>query len=332
MWPSGSGLPGFGDDGIPGDPEGPHAGQRFPLRKYEDYMVRAIANFAHNAEVDPAPAQELEYVSSFPVAAHRDVMTDEEWERAVSVIVRGGHFDPPEAAWDDEDRHTGGVSLDERAPLQIWHEVLGTTRESQTGRMRWGGPTYREPEDGVGRTLSEVDADYPFTVVTFRLATRTKSRTAYDYWAIETMPENRVEINPSDAAELGIATGDRVRIASRSGSAEGIAKISQRVRPGVIAGTHHFGHTQQGTSEWTITGGAIDAVAGGRDFHPILHDMNSSNVDGDTVKADKRRASAGFNVNDAMRRNDDVLDDIPLVDTAGGGTVFLDSRVQLEKV
>jgi tetrathionate reductase subunit A len=211
-------------------------------------------------------------------------------------------------------------------------KVLATTRESQTGRMRWGGATYREPEDGIGRKLSEVDSDYPFTVVTFRLATRTKARTAYDYWAIETMPENRVEINPRDARDLGIATGDRVRIASRSGAAEGIAKISQRVRPGVIAGTHHYGHTQQGTSEWTITGGAIDAVAGGHAYHPILHDMTASNVDGDTVKADARRASAGFNVNDAMRRNGDELGDMPLVDNAGGATVFLDSKVKLEKI
>lgn len=72
-------------------------------------------------------------------------------------------------------------------------------------------------------------------MVTFRLATRTKSRTSYDYWAIETMPENRVEINPSDAADLDIVTGDRVRSFSRSGQAHGIAKISQRVRPCVIA-------------------------------------------------------------------------------------------------
>jgi tetrathionate reductase subunit A len=326
------GLPGFGDDAIPGDPEGPHAGQRFPLRRYEDYMVRGIANFAHNAGVDPAPQEEIDYVAGFPVAAHQDVMTDDEWRRAVAVVARGGYFDPPEAAWDDQERHTAGVELDERAPLQLWHEVLATTRESQTGRMRWGGPTYREPEDGIGRKLSEVDADYPFTVVTFRLATRTKARTAYDYWAIETMPENRVEINPRDARDLGIATGDRVRIASRSGSAEGIAKISQRVRPGVIAGTHHYGHTQQGTSEWTITGGAIDAVAGGHAYHPILHDMTASNVDGDTVKADARRASAGFNVNDAMRRNGDELGDMPLVDNAGGATVFLDSKVKLERI
>ncbi len=326
------GLPGFGDDAIPGDPEGPHAGQRFPLRKAEDFMVRGIANFAHKAGVEPAPQDEIDYVASFPVAAHQDVMTPDEWRRAVAVVARGGYFDPPETAWDDEERHTAGVKLDERAPLQIWHEVLGTTRESQTGRMRYGGPTYLEPEDGVGRKLSEVDVEFPFTVVTFRLAIRTKARTAYDYWAIETMPENRVEINALDARQLGIVTGDRVRIASRSGEAEGIAKISSRVRPGVIAGTHHFGHTQQGVSEWTITGGAIDAVAGGRSYDPILHDMNKSNVEGDTVKADKRRASAGFNVNDAMRRNGEELGDMPLVDNAGGGTVFLDSRVKLEKV
>lgn len=327
------GLPGFGEGAIPGDPEGPHAGQRFDLFKYEDYMVRGIANLAHNAGVDPAPQEEMDYVSSFPVAAHRDVMTDDEWRRAVAVLARGGYFDQPEAAWDDQSRHVGGVTLDDRAPLQIWHEILATTPESQTSRMRWGGGTYRVPEDGMGRSLEEMDDDeYPFNIVTFRLPIRTKSRTAYDYWAIETMPENRVEINPRDAADLGIATGDRVRIASRSGHAEGTAKVSQRVRPGVIAGTHHFGHTQQGTSEWTITGGAIDAVAGGRDYHPVLHDMTSSNVDGDTVRADTRRAAAGFNVNDAMRRNGDALDGIPLVDNAGGATVFLDSRVKIEKV
>ncbi len=326
------GLPGFGEDAIPGDPDGPHAGQRFPLFKAEDFAVRGVANFAFNAGVDPAPAEEIEYVSTFPVAAHRDVMTDQEWERAVAVLVRGGYFDPPEAAWDEDGRHTIGVALDDRAPLQVWHEGLGTTKESQTGRDRWGGATYLEPEDGVGRKLAEIDADYPFTVVTFRLATRTKARTAYDYWAIETMPENYVEIHPRDAAEYGIATGDRVRIASRSGAAEGVAKVSARVRPGVLAGTHHFGHTQQGVGEWTITGGAIDAVAGGREYSPVLHNMTASNVDGDQVHGDTRRAKRGFNVNDAMRRNDDVLDDMPLVDNAGGGTVFLDSRVQIEKV
>ncbi len=326
------GLPGFGENAIPGDPEGPHAGQRFPLFKAEDFMVRGVANFAANAGVDPAPQEEQEYVSSFPVAAHREVMTDDEWARAVAVLARGGYFDPPDSAWDEEGRHTAGVSLDDRAPLQMWHETLGSTMESQTGRERWGGATYLEPEDGVGRLLAEEDADYPFTVVTFRLPTRTKARTAYDYWAIETMPENYVEIHPRDAAEYGIATGDRVRISSRSGSAEGVAKVSQRVRPGVLAGTHHFGHTQQGVGEWTITGGAIDAVAGGREYSSVLHNMTSSNVDGDQVHGDARRAKAGFNVNDAMRRNDDVLDDMPLVDNAGGGTVFLDSRVQVEKV
>lgn len=98
------------------------------------------------------------------------------------------------------------------------------------------------------------------------------------------------------------------------------------------AGTHHFGHTQQGTGEWTITGGGIDGVAGGRTDDKILHDMSESDVGGDLVKADWRRAKSGFNVNDALPGNDDVLGDMPLVDNAGGGMVFLDSRVKLEKI
>ncbi|MEX2279142.1 MAG: molybdopterin dinucleotide binding domain-containing protein [Acidimicrobiia bacterium] len=250
--------------------------------------------------------------------------------RLALLLARGGYFDPPESAWDASGHHTRGVKLDERAPLQFWHETLATTIESATGRQRPGTATYREPEDGIGRKLSEMDSDYPFTITTFRLATRTKARTAYDYWALETHPENRVEINVDDAARLGISDGDRVRISSRSGSADGIAKVSQRVRSGSIAATHHYGHTQQGNSAWTIVG-AAEAVTGGRFVSPVLHGMETSNVDGDSVRPDTRRGSGGFNVNQAMRRNDDVLDDMPLVDSAGGATIFLDTRVKVEK-
>ncbi|MEX1037778.1 MAG: NrfD/PsrC family molybdoenzyme membrane anchor subunit [Acidimicrobiia bacterium] len=325
-------LPGYGENGIVGGADGPYSGETFPLNTAEDFYLRAVVNMADNASTPPAPAEEIEFVESgYPVASARGILTDGEWRRSAYLLARGGYFDPPEAAWDEAGHHTRGVKLDERAPLQFWHETLATTIESATGRRRPGTATYREPEDGVGRKLAELDAAYPFTITTFRLATRTKARTAYDYWALETHPENRVEINVDDAASLGLRDGDRVRISSPSGSAEGVAKVSHRVRSGSIAATHHYGHTQQGNSPLTIIG-AGEAVTGGKFVSPVLHGMDVSNVDGNRVNPDKRRGSRGFNVNQAMRRNDDVLDDMPLVDSAGGATIFLDTRVKVEKL
>ncbi|MGF1618457.1 MAG: molybdopterin dinucleotide binding domain-containing protein [Acidimicrobiia bacterium] len=326
------GLPGYGDEGLVGTEGGPYEGQSFPLRTGEDFYLRAVVNMADNAETPAAAREDLDFVErGYPVAASRNILTEEEWQRAAYLLARGGYFDPPEAAWDEAGYHTRGGKLDERAPLQFWHEILATTVESGTGRRRAGTATYLEPEDGTGRKLSEADADYPFTITTFRLATRTKARTAYDYWAIEIHPDNRVEINPDDASSLGVRDGDRVRISSSSGSAEGVAKVSHRVRQGSIAATHHYGHTQQGNSPWTILG-AREAVSGGLYVSPVLHGMETSNVDGYSVRADPRRGSAGFNVNDAMRRNNETLDDMPLVDNAGGATIFLDTRVKVEKL
>jgi anaerobic selenocysteine-containing dehydrogenase len=169
-----------------------------------------------------------------------------------------------------------------------------------------------------------------FRVVTFRLATRTKARTAYDYWALETHPLNYLEMNPADAAALGIGRNDRVRVSSRSGSVEGFVKLSPRCSHGVIAGTHHFGHTQQGNSPWEIINAAA-AVTGGSFVSEVLHGMHRPVAEGSRVRPDKRRGSRGFNVNNAMRRNTELAG-TPLVDNAGGATVFLDTRVKVEKV
>jgi hypothetical protein len=101
-------------------------------------------------------------------------------------------------------------------------------------------------------------------------------------------------------------------------------KISPRIAASVVAGTHHFGHTQQGNSELEMTD-AETVMAGTRDLSPVMHGLNSPITDGDRVIPDTKRGAAGFNINDAMRRNGDELANTPLVDNAGGATIFLDA-------
>jgi anaerobic selenocysteine-containing dehydrogenase len=48
-------------------------------------------------------------------------------------------------------------------------------------------------------------------------------------------------MNPGDCDELGLATGDLVRIASPHGELVGVAKRSPDIRPGVVSMAHSWG-------------------------------------------------------------------------------------------
>ncbi len=50
----------------------------------------------------------------------------------------------------------------------------------------------------------------------------------------ERVSDQTVSINPEDAAALGIKSGDRVRLSSRSGSLVAVAKVHDLTRPGVV--------------------------------------------------------------------------------------------------
>ena len=52
---------------------------------------------------------------------------------------------------------------------------------------------------------------------------------------------NEILIHPKDAATLGIADGDRVRVFSASGSIEVAATISDKPRQGVVIVDHGWG-------------------------------------------------------------------------------------------
>ena len=56
-----------------------------------------------------------------------------------------------------------------------------------------------------------------------------------------------LEIASADAARLGIATGDPVRITGRVGEVVAPAEVSDRVRPGVVCLPHGWGHHLPGT-------------------------------------------------------------------------------------
>lgn len=304
------GLPGYGDAAIPG-PDG----KLYPLNNALDYHVRAIVNLAYAAKVPSGSDEEVKYVeknyaNSF-VNYAKSILSSEEWAKVVYVIARGGYFEPAETGFDGEKHKYGKKML-----LHFWSEKLATAKHPMTGKMFPGTATWWPAQDMSGRVLAEIDKDYPLTLVSYKMAQHTQSRTMYEKWALEIYPENYVEISEQDAANLGISSGDHVRVESASDSTEGIAKVTKRLRPGVVAIASHYGHWAHGAADSNIEN-ASDAL------------VSDSRLQGSILLGDQTRGK-GIWSNKVLRIDDATH--APIVDPIAGCSPTSGVRVKISKL
>ncbi len=103
------------------------------------------------------------------------------------------------------------------------------------------------------------DNAFPFTLTTGRILQHyhTGSMTHRVSGLEQLAPEERVEVNPDDAARLGLADGDWVRVSSRRGVVESRAKVTDRVGHGLIFMTFHYANALSNV----LTNAAVDPVA-----------------------------------------------------------------------
>ena len=74
---------------------------------------------------------------------------------------------------------------------------------------------------------------------------------------MEVYGEALVEVNPDDAAKLGLNGKDTVRVSSRRGSIEAQAWVTDRVPPGMVYANFHFPEA----SANELTQAVLDPVA-----------------------------------------------------------------------
>jgi predicted molibdopterin-dependent oxidoreductase YjgC len=112
--------------------------------------------------------------------------------------------------------------------------------------------TYKEPAETV-------DQEYPLILTTgrimFHFHTGTMSRRS-DKLNNE-VPEAYVEIHPDDASKLGNGNINRVRVSSRRGEIELVARVTDRIKPGVVFIPFHFAEAAANR----LTNSAFDPVA-----------------------------------------------------------------------
>ncbi|MEE9277776.1 MAG: molybdopterin-dependent oxidoreductase, partial [Dehalococcoidia bacterium] len=161
----------------------------------------------------------------------------------LGMTVRG--FDHPDAA----------SIFDEMASLTPMLAGLSHERLDREGGIQWPCPATDHPgtermygDDfprGLGKFIAveqtapsaeEPDERYPFILNTGRVlyTWHGGTLTRKVEGLVESFPELRVALNPSDAARLEIANEEAIWVASRRGRLEGVAFVTQDVAPGSV--------------------------------------------------------------------------------------------------
>ena len=210
-------------------------------------------------------------------------------ERRVQLVRKA--LEPPGEARPDWQiiaeiaRRMGASGWDYASPAEIMAEAAEVTPiyggirfdRLENGGLQWPCPTPDHPGTPIlhvgrfsrGRGLfspvhhqpaAELpDDEYPLMLTTGRLlqhwhtGTMTRRVEGLNFLA----PEERVEINTQDAARLGIADGDWIRVSSRRGSVTARARVFDRPRPGLVFMTFHFAEALGNV----LTNNVVDPVA-----------------------------------------------------------------------
>jgi len=102
------------------------------------------------------------------------------------------------------------------------------------------------------------DEQYPFVLSTGRRLYHyhTRTQTGRSEGLNELLGEETADMSPEDGLAMGIADGEKVRVASRRGQVEVKARLTEQVPPGMVWMAFHF---REGCANW-LTNPVFDPV------------------------------------------------------------------------
>ncbi len=142
---------------------------------------------------------------------------------------------------DAEGRRFAGVRV---------HEGVKRGFPTPSGRLEffsrtlaeWGWPEFAIPTYFPSHVHPEnLEKDETILISTFRLPVQIHTRSANSKWLDEIAHTNPLWIHPSHAAKLGVKTGELVRVETEIGYFVVPAWVTEGIKPGIVACSHHMG-------------------------------------------------------------------------------------------
>jgi anaerobic selenocysteine-containing dehydrogenase len=117
------------------------------------------------------------------------------------------------------------------------------------------------------REMDEEKSEY-ILVPTFRLPTLIHTRSGNAKWLYEISHTNPLWMNPKDGVKMGFATGDLARVSTEIGHFVIRVWVTEGIRPGVVACSHHLGRWRlkqnEGTDRWASALVDLEDMGDGR--------------------------------------------------------------------
>jgi anaerobic selenocysteine-containing dehydrogenase len=257
------------ENAVPGLPEAAEREGLSPLQYMRKHGFFEVTREVHRLNERPLPP-----VEGATVDDHGRV-----W--APSPLPKDNFRPWPGPFLGPDGRHRVGVSV-------LGRNVAGFATPSglleffSTTLRDWGWPEYAlpiHPRDAAQReamphilsqchpaTLNRAAGEMDL-LPTFRLPTLIHTRTNGAKWLHEISQVNPVWLHPSDAARIGVSTGDLVRLESEIGHFVDRVWVTEGIRPGTVACSHHLGrwrlHEDQGSDRWNSAKVALERTAEG---------------------------------------------------------------------
>src|SRR5437868_1578224 len=157
---------------------------------------------------------------------------------------------------DDEGRRLVGVRVDDQT-LRGFPTPSGKLEFYSRTLARWGWHEESIPIYIKSHVHPENLADDQTVLIsTFRLPVQIHTRSANAKWLDEIAHTNPLWIHPLHAASINVRTGDLVRVETEIGYFVVRAWVTEGIRPGIVACSHHMGRwklTEEGQRQLMAT-------------------------------------------------------------------------------
>jgi anaerobic selenocysteine-containing dehydrogenase len=237
------------DRSVPGLAEAAAAEELTPLKYMRRYGAFEVADSVGPLHEQQISSEELEDVSEDRFGR---VYTRAP-KPAATNLAPTGDPDP-----DAEGRRPVGVRVDGEI-LRGFPTPSGRLEFYSPTLAQWGWPEYSLPTYIKSHVHPEVLADDEKVLIsTFRLPVQIHTRSANSKWLDEIAHTNPLWIHPDDASPLGLETGALVRVETTIGYFVVKAWVTEGIRPGVVACSHHMGRWKLGDEGQRLLMATVD--------------------------------------------------------------------------